>query len=178
MEGTRAGDQEAFERLYREHFEAIYAYVTRRAARADTPDLVANVFATAWRRIPDVPDPPEEKLWLFGVARRIVSQHNRGTSRRQRLNVKVGSNVPPVVAEGSHEPWGLEEKVLNILDGLKPEDRELVTLIVWDGLTHAEVAAILGCSANAVGIRWHRVLKRLRRDIGATSEHGKQTTPH
>jgi RNA polymerase sigma-70 factor (ECF subfamily) len=74
-------DRVAFERLYRQHFEAIYAYVVRRAARADSADLVADVFATAWRRIADVPGPPEEKLWLFGVARRVVSQHNRGKSR-------------------------------------------------------------------------------------------------
>ena len=59
--------------------------------------------------------------------------------------------------------------MLNLIDALKPEDRELVTLIVWDGITHAEAAAILGCSANAVGIRWHRALERLRRHIGGTS---------
>jgi RNA polymerase sigma factor (sigma-70 family) len=173
----RSDDQVAFERLYREHFEAMYAYVMRRAASADTGDLVADVFATAWRRIADVPGVPEEKLWLFGVARRVVSQYNRGKSRRHRLNVKLGRNVSRVEADGSPETSDLEDRVLSLIDEMNPHDRELVTLIVWDGLTHAEVATILGCSANAVGIRWHRALKRLRRDIGeATIQQAEHST--
>lgn len=159
----------AFERIYRDHFEAIYAYVVRRAGWDDAADLVADVFATAWRRIADIPAPPEEKLWLFGVARRVVSQHDRGTSRRQRLFVKLGRNVSPAMTQVPNETSELEQKVLGLIDRLKPDDRELVTLIVWDGMTRAEVATILGCSANAVGIRWHRALKRLRRDISRTT---------
>ena len=173
----RPDDQVAFERVYQEHFEAIYAYVIRRAASVDTADLVSDIFGTAWRRIDDVPDPPEDKLWLFGVARRVVSQHNRGNSRRKRLHVKLGRSVSSVVTEVPAETSDLEERVLSLIDGLKPDDRELVTLIVWDGMTHAEVATILGCSANAVGIRWHRALKRLRRDIGrATTSQTEQST--
>lgn len=156
-----------FERLYREHFEAIYAYVLRRVGGADTADLVADVFATAWRRIVDIPTPPESKLWLYGVARRVVSQHYRTKTRRERLNVKLGRNVPSVAGDASHESSELEERVLKLIARLKENDRELVTLIAWDGLSHAEVATILGCSANAVAIRWHRALKRLRRDIDA-----------
>lgn len=169
-------DQVAFERLYREHFEAVYAYVMRRAPSADRADLISDVFATAWRRIADVPGAPEDKLWLFGVARRVVSQHNRGKSRRERLNVKLRRSVAPVAADG-RDTSDLEERALSLIDALKPKDRELVTLIVWDGMTHAEVATILGCSTNAVGIRWHRALKRLRRDIsGATDHQTKQST--
>jgi RNA polymerase sigma factor (sigma-70 family) len=164
-------DRVAFERLYRQHFEAIYAYVVRRAARADSADLVADVFATAWRRIADVPGPPEEKLWLFGVARRVVSQHNRGKSRQLRLNMKLRRSVAAVAADGPRDTSDLEARMLSLIDALKPDDRELVTLIVWDGMTHAEAAAILGCSANAVSIRWHRALKRLRRHIGGATDH-------
>jgi RNA polymerase sigma-70 factor (ECF subfamily) len=169
MEGSTEG-RAAFERLYQRHFEAIYSYVMRRAAMADTADLVADVFATAWRRIADVPADPEEKLWLFGVARRVVSQHHRGKSRRDHLSNKLGRNFS-VVTLDSPETSHLEEVVINLIEGLNSEERELVTLIVWDGLTHAEVATILGCSTNAVGIRWHRALKRLRRDIAAATRN-------
>jgi RNA polymerase sigma-70 factor, ECF subfamily len=163
-------DRVAFECLYREYFEAMYAYVMRRAAIADTADLVADVFATAWRRMTDVPDPPEDKLWLFGVARRVVSQYHRGTARQQRLTLKLRRNGAPAVADRPGDTSELEQRALRLVDGLKPIDRELVTLIVWDGLSRAEVATVLGCSANAVGIRWHRVLKRLRRGLAGAAE--------
>lgn len=168
-------DQASFERIYRDHFEAIYAYVIRRAGRADTADLVADVFATAWRRNTDLPEPPEDKLWLFGVARRVVSQHNRSKSRRERLILKLGRTIVRVV-HASPDTSDLEERVLRLIDGLRPDDRELVTLIVWDGLTHAEVATVLGCSTNAVAIRWHRALKRLRRDIAGVTDHRIRST--
>jgi RNA polymerase sigma-70 factor (ECF subfamily) len=159
--------QATFETLYREHFEVIYAYVLRRCGSADAPDLVADVFATAWRRLADVPPAPESKLWLYGVARRVVSQHYRARTRRERLKVKAGHNITVTSEDGPEELSDLEVEVLTLIERMKSDDRDLVTLIVWDGLTHAEVASILGYSTNAVGIRWHRALKRLRRDLGA-----------
>jgi RNA polymerase sigma-70 factor (ECF subfamily) len=160
-------DRLIFERLYGQHFEAIYAYVLRRAGTADTADLVADVFATAWRRIADVPAPPDSRMWLYGVARRVVSQSYRTNARRDHLNVKLGRNFPSVARDEPPEVSDLEVKVLGLIENLKDDDRELVTLIAWDGLTHAEVATVLGCSVNAIGIRWHRALKGLRRDLGA-----------
>lgn len=150
-----------FGQLYQEYFQAIYAYVLRRVGAGDTPDLVAEVFATAWRRIFDVPTPPEDELWLYGVARRVVSQHYRGRLRRERLHMKLRRSDLVSKAGVSRETSDLEVRVLVLIDGMKPDDRELVRLIVWDALTHAQVATILGCSVNAVAIRWHRALKRL-----------------
>jgi RNA polymerase sigma-70 factor (ECF subfamily) len=65
--------------------------------------------------------------------------------------------------------------VLTVIDKLGADDRELVKLIVWDGLTHAEVATLLGCSTNAVGIRWHRPLKRLRSELAEPTNHTRST---
>ena len=52
--------------------------------------------------------------------------------------------------------------VVGALEHLRAADREVVRLIGWEGLTHAEVGFILGCSPNAVAIRWHRALKRIK----------------
>jgi RNA polymerase sigma factor (sigma-70 family) len=156
-----------FGQLYKEHFQAIYAYVLRRAGAGEASDLVAEVFATAWRRIRDLPAPPEDKLWLYGVARRVVLQHDRSRLRRERLDTKLGRSVSVSKPGVPREISDLELKVLRLIEEMKPDDRELVRLIVWDALTHPEIATILGCSANAVAIRWHRALKRLRHDIGA-----------
>ena len=156
-----------FGQLYKEHFQAIYAYVLRRAGAGEASDLVAEVFATAWRRICDLPAPPEDKLWLYGVARRVVLQHDRSRLRRERLHAKLDRSVPVSKPGVPREMSDLELKVLDLIEEMKPDDRELVRLIVWDALTHPEIATILGCSVNAVAIRWHRSLKRLRHDIGA-----------
>jgi predicted DNA-binding protein (UPF0251 family) len=43
---------------------------------------------------------------------------------------------------------------------MRPEDQELLRLLVWDGLSQAEAGEVLGISANAVGIRLSRARKR------------------
>lgn len=137
------GARTAFEILYRDYFEAIYAYVLRRVSGADTADLVADVFATAWRRIDDVPPGPDSKMWLYGVARRTLSQHYRSKSRGDRLKSKLLHNTPTATSGDLYESSDLDVQVRRLIESLNDDDRELVTLIVWDGLPHAEVAMIL-----------------------------------
>jgi RNA polymerase sigma-70 factor, ECF subfamily len=50
-------------------------YAVRRLGVADDAgDAVADTFAVAWRRIAEVPPPPQDRLWLYGVARRVVAE--------------------------------------------------------------------------------------------------------
>jgi len=141
--------------------------VLRRVGHADVADLVADVFTAVWRRIEDVPPPPEDKLWLYGVARRVVSQHERGKRRRERFFLRLRHHDRSAEQPISEDDSLLQSQVVDLLNPLKPNDRELVRLVIWEQLTHAEIAQILGCSANAVAIRWHRSLERLRRELGS-----------
>ena len=45
---------------------------------------------------------------------------------------------------------------------LRPADREVLQLVLWDDLSHAEAAALLGCSVNAFELRVRRAKRRLR----------------
>lgn len=158
-----------FELLYKEHFRAIYAYCLRRVPLEEVPDLVAEVFTTAWRRVDDLPPRPEDRLWLYGVARRTASQHHRGRVRRERVLTSLRHNFPRSSIL-SDDTSLLESRVVELVDHLRPKDRELVRLIVWEQLTPSEAAKVFGCSVNAVSIRWHRSLRRLRRNIGTGAD--------
>lgn len=72
------------EALYRDCYKAIFAYVLRRTS-GDTEtvaDLVAEVFVVALRKQDAIPPCPEDRLWLYGVARRVLLDHRR---RHKRL---------------------------------------------------------------------------------------------
>ena len=78
------------ERRFRALFEAeardVLGYALRRVEdREDAADVVAETFGVAWRRIDEVPAGVEGRLWLFGVARRVLSNQRRGALRRRRL---------------------------------------------------------------------------------------------
>ena len=62
----------------------------------------------------------------------------------------------------------MSDHVVAALDRLSGREREAVQLVLWEELSHADAAQVLGCSANAVAIRVHRAKTRLRRELSTT----------
>src|SRR5436309_3550195 len=90
-EGDR---EERFRLLYAATSSAILGYVLRRAESAeDAAEVVAEAFVTAWRRLDQVPPGPEGRLWLYGVARRVLANYHRGNRRRSRLAERLRGEV-------------------------------------------------------------------------------------
>ena len=116
---------ERLRRLYRAHGEALLAYALRRAAGPeDAADLVSDVFLVAWRRIDEVPRGEEARLWLYGVARKTLSNQARGERRRTRLGEALREHVvaaAPARAE-------IDPELARALGTLRPIDRELLAL--------------------------------------------------
>ncbi len=59
------------------------------------------------------------------------------------------------------------------LGELREEDREILRLGAWEGLTHREIGRILGCSANAAKIRLHRARRRLAAQLSMAEARSK-----
>jgi RNA polymerase sigma factor (sigma-70 family) len=164
VDADRVGErrEESFTALYVEHYPAIYAYVHRRLVGlgAEVSDVVADVFSVAWRRLDNVPEAPEDRLWLYAVARRCVARAHRSGWRRWRLRARL-SQEARATTEGRSEDARVS-LVREAMERLRPVDREVLRLVMWEGLAHAEAAQVLGCSTNAVAVRLHRARKRLR----------------
>lgn len=75
-------DRERFERVYRDHYDAVLRYCLRRCCREDALDAAAETFMVAWRRRDVVPE-SYELPWLYGVARRVVANQRRSVGRRK-----------------------------------------------------------------------------------------------
>lgn len=160
-----------FRALYFEHYASIYAYVHRRlaGAQADVHDVVAEVFAVLWRRLDELPAPPEDRLWLYGVARRCSLRARRSGLRRWRLRERLSDEARARETLNGHAGDSRTVLVRAAIQRLRPADREVLRLVLWEGLTHAEAASVLGCSANAVALRLHRARTRLRAELEALS---------
>ena len=152
-----------FQRLFTSHRDAMWAYCYRRLHRNDVSDAVAEVFLVVWRKIDQVPVDDEALLWLYGVARKVVSNANRSTIRRQRLRTKVASlRQPDAPAPDVQVVRRAEDReLLAAVDRLRPLDQELIRLRTWEELSHAEIAAALGLSPRSVESRLARVRKKL-----------------
>jgi RNA polymerase sigma factor (sigma-70 family) len=167
-----------FESLYLEQYASIYAYVRRRLndARVDVPDVVAEVFAVAWRRLDQVPAPPEDRLWLYGVARQCVSRARRTGRRRLRLQARLSEEARATVARNG-SAGSTEDLVRAAMERLRPGEREALRLVMWEGLSHAEAAHVLGCSVNAVALRLRKARTRLRAQLEPPAGRASQPAP-
>jgi RNA polymerase sigma-70 factor (ECF subfamily) len=161
-------DVSRFESLYKSHYKDIYAFVYRRspAFDSDVSEVVSDVFTTAWRRISDVPPTPQDRLWLFGVARICLLEHQRRHQKSRRLSdrlVALSTRTPPSGLAGGPQ----STRVQIALGQLRQSDREILILIFWDELSHAETAALLGCSVNAVALRVKKAKARFHDKLTA-----------
>jgi DNA-directed RNA polymerase specialized sigma24 family protein len=158
-----AARRERFQMLYEENYHRVLGYARRRVERDDAHDVVAETFLVAWRRLEQIPEGDAAQLWLYGAARRVLWNQQRAVRRRNRLSRRL-------LAEGSAQPdTGPPGSPLTgvtvAFASLRNEDRELLSLVAWEGLDPGEIAEVLGCSRNAARIRLHRARRRFAREL-------------
>jgi RNA polymerase sigma-70 factor (ECF subfamily) len=159
---VESASDDAFAGLFAAHYPDLLRYAIRRVGADEAPDVVSDVFLVAWRRRAELPtDAP--RLWLFGVASRVVSNHVRSGARQRRLQLRLVAALPP---EPSDDP---AERVRAALAQLRPDEQELLRLTEWEQLTPAEAATVLGCSPGALRVRLHRARRHLAAALGRSS---------
>ena len=160
------GDRARFEQLFDAHARAVKAYALRRTDPTTAEDVVADTFLICWRRLDAVPD--DALPWLYAVARRVLSNRRRAARRadaaleRQRLEPPADTAEP----DASFERRSEVDAALAALARLPEGDREVLRLDVWEGLSAADGARVVGCSPAAYRVRLHRARRRLSRELG------------
>ncbi|VXB79535.1 DNA-directed RNA polymerase specialized sigma subunit, sigma24 [Arthrobacter sp. 9V] len=155
----------AFEDCARVLTPALMAYFIRRVDPVDdATDCVSETLLVLWRQRERLPaNVDEQRAWSFGVAKRVLANYRRGKFRRVALSEKLRACLVHQPAPG-HQ---LGAEVHSALAALRPKDRELVMLIVWDGFGVAGAGALLGLSATAARTRYSRARKHLRATISS-----------
>jgi RNA polymerase sigma-70 factor (ECF subfamily) len=154
--------RERFRALYDENYPLILGYARRRVGEVDAADVVSETFLVAWRRLEDAPSGDNMRLWLYGVARRVLANTERARRRRARLAQRAQTALGQSADPGQIAHHRLAAATFA---RLRPDEQELLALVAWEGLGAAEIAAVLGCSANAVRIRLHRARRRFIREL-------------
>ena len=142
--------------LYEWTLPQILAYALRRtASRDDAADILAETYEIAWRRLDDVPTGQAGLLWLYVTARYVLANHGRRVRRRDEVTVRLAQELRGV--ELREEAPDAESVVMQLcLKALTPDERELLMLAGWEGLSAAQLGRVLGCSPTAARIRLHR----------------------
>jgi RNA polymerase sigma factor (sigma-70 family) len=160
-DGERAR-RRRFDALFASYNPDILAYCGWRAGSAsDAQDAAAEVFLTAWRRLDELPDGDAARVWLYAAARRVIANQRRSDRRRVALYERLALDAA-AFPQGPPSPSREEALVHEALGRLGPRDREVLLLAEWEGLSAAEIAAVMGCLAITARGRLHRARRRFR----------------
>ncbi len=177
--------EERFDALFRQYLPDMVAYCGwRSGSPADAQDAVSEVFLAAWRRLDEVPAGGDARLWLYGTARKILANQARAGRRRARLSARAAEAWDPeqevgadTAAAGGGDVSLVVGAVHRALALLAPEDREVLLLAEWEGLTPSHIARVLDCPAVTARGRLFRARRRFRQVYASLPEEPAPSDP-
>ncbi len=152
-----------FDLVYDRHYRQVLAYCLRRTEPTDARAAANRVMEIAWRRLDELPADDAALPWLYGVARKVLSHHWRGLRRQRKLEDELRMEPRPCQVDPG-QVIVMREELEHVLEAaalLGERDREILRLAGWEGLSHRQIADMLGCSVASVDQRFHRAKRRL-----------------
>jgi RNA polymerase sigma factor (sigma-70 family) len=157
-----AGDEVAFARIVSAHHDdmaRIAFFVCGDLDVAEEAEQAA--WAVAYRRLNDLRDAERLRPWLMSIAANQARQIARSRRRRTVRELAVGDEgLPPDVDHAAMIDLAAA------VERLDAKDRAIVGLRYIGGFDSAEIGRALGMTSSAVRVRLHRLLGRLRKDLG------------
>ena len=176
---TTRADPGDGERRFRALFDATYddlvRFVERRTLPANAPDVVAEAFLHAWRRLDDVPDDASQaRAWLFVTARNVLANRTRRDRHQTAITVRIATQPRPAPVGGADDDVAARLDLARAFERLSAADQEVLALTAWDGLSQAEAATVLGVTPGTYAVRLSRARRRLRAHLDDGTE-GRQS---
>ena len=145
----------------------------RNAALAD--DLVQDTLTKAMRKAGQLRDQKAGEAWLFSILNNCFRDHFRRQRETEDIdNVTLLAESTPEIDRGRKESV---ERVRDAIATLSDGQRQVVTLVDLEGISYAEVAAILDIPTGTVMSRLCRARNSLRQVLLVDMQQDEQTTP-
>lgn len=162
-ESARQQFLEAYDRCGNALFAFCYAFLgDRERAR----DAVQEAFMRTWRHLAGGNRVAELRPFLYRTARNFMIDGSRKPTTASLEEFRdTGADVPDVT---SADPATAAEasRAIRLAQELPPKEREAVLLRYVDGMMPRDIAAVTGDGENAISVRIHRGMERLRGLMG------------
>jgi RNA polymerase sigma-70 factor (ECF subfamily) len=154
------GDAEAFERLYRDTVDRIYALARRMAGEAAAEDLTQEVYLRAWRKLGTFRGDAAFATWLHRLAVNLILSRRESMRKRESRHVAVDGLLDSLTARVRVPGLGLDLEAA--MDRLPAGARRVFVLYDIEGYTHEEIAGLVGVSVGTSKSQLHRARMLLR----------------
>jgi RNA polymerase sigma-70 factor (ECF subfamily) len=171
IQQTANGDHEAFSQLYDRFCSLVFTLAMRMLrARSDAEDLLQEVFVQIWRQAENYTEERgSPEAWIINMARSRAIDKIRSIRRTEKSFVLTDDPARAQTSESVQSPAGESEVRLSMTSALAnlPENqRRVLELAYFDGLTQSEIADRLGEPLGTVKTRMRSGIQRLREIFG------------
>ena len=156
VSAAHGGNRAAFASLYERFHRVVHAIALARIPACDAGDVVQDVFADAWSKLPRLRDPAAFPGWILAIARNRAID----AARRQRpvgVAADLAVDPPPRIEAAA---------ALRAIRELPDTYRETLVMRLVEGLTGPEIAEHTGMTPESVRVHLHRGMKLLRERLG------------
>lgn len=165
-----SGDRDAFTEFYQRHRNGLYGYALALTADvADAADLAQETWLALVRKPQAVAAAGNARAYLY---RSLRNRHIDSLRKRSRERRAIAEGVPASPLIVPRDELMASERAAEVdaaLRSLPAEQREVVLLKIYGGLTFQEVAAVLDENARTVESRHRLALNKLRERLGGES---------
>ena len=155
-----AGDQRAFERLYRLHVARIHSLARRMAAfDGDADELTQDVFVRAWQRLGTYRGEAAFGTWLHRLAVNVILNWRRSEAGERRW---IEDGAETELLAGHHSGGAESLDLEGAIAELPPGARQVFVLHDVEGFKHEEIAKMTGVTSGTSKAQLHRARMLLR----------------
>jgi RNA polymerase sigma-70 factor (ECF subfamily) len=161
-----AGRSDLLERLVRRHSTRLLTFICRFVGDHQRgEELFQDVFLAVWTKRHQYEYPRPFRSWLYTIA---VNKCRELLRRHPVPTVPFGAVDPPDSESTPCEEAMADEQtalLLRAVSRLPPQQRAVVMLRIWDALSYADIAEVVGCSEGTVRSHMHLALAALRKEL-------------
>ncbi len=169
----RAGDVEAFGRIYERHERGLFRHALYLLGqREDADDVKQETFLRAYRNLGAFRNDHNIRTWLFKICSNLCYDLLRRRQRRPQVSLE-SDNVAYFLADEAeaNNPIRIAERsdtvsaFMQVLRGMPVQQREAITLYLLEGFDYTQIAEILGCARGSAKMRVLRAMEQYRERV-------------
>lgn len=164
----KSGDGEAFGFFYDQYVGQIYRFIIMKVSDAQVAqDLTQDVFLKIWQHFVDQKQMLNFRAFIFRVARNVVIDYYR-QNKQSNISLEQAEETPDanVVLDKQLSIKLEADHLLKVIETLKPEYQEILTLRFVEEMSFDEIAEILQKDKNNIRVTLHRALSQLKQKTG------------
>ncbi len=156
------GNDNAFETIMNHYMEDIYQYILYKIRQQDdAKDIIQEVMLGAYQNIHQFRQGASVKTWLISITKRKVADYYREKYAKKNVKtIPIGENEE-MIKEEKVSPLS-QMSILEIINDLPKDDKELVHLVFLQQLSYKEIGEIMNLPIGTIKSRMHNIKSKLK----------------